>query len=994
MKTNSIAAKAFKKTRGQRINTRLLGLGVVCTLLAVVFTFGVLASSTSRSSTGASSPALAFSAPVVACPTNVALASYGSTAVASSQYNANYPASGAIDGEHNGNTWGAGGGWSDGTRGVFSDNVQVNFNVSQTISQIDVYTLKNQPNNGSVVNDTTPATSYGITNFNVQYWTGAAWVDVPGGAVTGNTLAKRSFTFPDITTDKIRVVVNDSADHLYSRVVEIEAFSCTPAVVPTPTPTPCTDPSNNVARRNGAVAIGSSQYNANYPASGAIDGEHNGNNWGAGGGWSDGTRGVFSDNVEINFKIDQPIQEIDVYTLKNSPNNGSVVNDTTPATSYGITSFNVQYWNGSAFVDVPGGAVTGNTLAKRKFIFPTITTNRIRVVVNDSADHLYSRIVEIEAFSCTPTTIRCVNPGGEDGCFSSIQAAINASNPGDVINVDAGTYSENLTLSKRLILRGAFAGAIGCGRNEDESNITAASGTLLTLQTGSAGSIIDGFSFTGGARGINSLSGPLDNLRILNNRVVGFTTNGISLNDPGSDITISRNAVDGSSKVGTGDLIHLDIDTFNGFYLTDNCITNGAAIGNGTGFLVDGNRNVGPSATRNPLISGNTFDNNQNGANLGIRSLNNGTIRGNTFSNSRFDGLQGGPKNTLITGNNFTANGKHGLNLTSFGNFTGDPTGGAQLNTVTCNNMTDNGFLNSGSGITFGALQAPGTISSNHINFNNITGNNIGASYTGTETIDAESNWWNAADGPSGAYPGSGDSVSSTNIDVLPFLTSSSDCSTLTTSPANQRGWLAQVTSADGLAQFVGSPPLPIFSSGSLRLFTGTHGDESAQFRNSNYDGTSLSTVTSLGYCTYVTQWNGAQVPYLILNVDRDNNGSVDDLLFFEPEYSRGTYTAAIPAQQAPALNTWQCWQAHRGGWYAIDADTGDPTFGGPGADVLPLSGYVTANPNAVLRNTTRGAVRIVSGFASPSDVFNSYTDFFRIGVGSTQTVFDFDPVP
>jgi hypothetical protein len=752
-----------------------------------------------------------------------------------------------------------------------------------------------------------------------------------------------------------------------------------------------------VARQNGATAVASSTVNANFPASGVIDGEHNGNNWGAGGGWNDGTRGVFPDNVQVNFNIPQPLQEIDVYTLKNQPNNGSVVNDTTPATSYGITNFNVQYWTGSAWVDVPGGAVTGNTLAKRSFVFPTITTDRIRVVVNDSADHLYSRVIEIEAFSCTPATIRCVNQSGSGGCFSTIQGAINASNPGDVINVAGGGYSENLTLSKRLTLRGLHAGKNACGRSEEEETSITPSNNLLpllTLQTGSAGSVIDGFTFSGGVRSIESTSGPLDNLQILNNRIISFTGSGVFLNDPGSDITLNQNAIDGSNKIGGGDLVHLDLDTFNGFYLTNNCITNGAVSGNGTGFFVDGNRNVGTSATRNPLISGNLMNNNQNGANIGVRSISNGTIRGNTFNLNRFDGLQGGPKNSLITGNNFTGNGRHGLSLTSFGSGVSDPTRGAQLNTVTCNNMTNNGLINSGSGISFGAIQAAGTISSNHVNFNNITGNNIGASYTGTETIDVESNWWGAADGPSGAYGGSGDSVSSTNLDAVPFLTSSADCSTLTTSPANQRGWLAQVTSADGLAQYVGSPPIPIFDNGSLRLFTGTHGDESAQLRNSNYDGTNLSTVTSLGYCTYVTQWNGSQAPYIIFNVDRDNNGSVDDLLFFEPEYSKGTYTGAIPAQPAPTLNTWQCWQALRGGWYAIDANDGSPTFAGPGANVLPFSDYTTAHPAAVLRNTTEGAVRIVSGFASPSDVFNSNTDFFRIGVGSFQTIFNFEPTP
>jgi hypothetical protein len=341
------------------------------------------------------------------CPTNVALASYGATATASSTISANFPASGVINGEHNGNDWGAGGGWNDATRSVFPDHVEVNFNVVQAISVIDVYTLKNQPNNGSTVGDFTSASSYGITAFEVQYWNGSSWLTVPGGIVTGNNRVKRRFSFPStIVTDKVRVIVNASADHIYSRVVEIEAFSCAPVVVPTPEPTPTPTPTpcsttNVASAANGGVATASSTVNANFPASGVIDGERNGNTWGSGGGWNDGTRGVFPDSVQVNFSGAQTIHEIHVYTLKNSPNNGTVVNDTTLATSYGITNFNVQYWTGAAWVDVPGGAVTGNTLARRKFVFPSITTDRIRIVVNDSADHVYSRIIEIEAHKCT-----------------------------------------------------------------------------------------------------------------------------------------------------------------------------------------------------------------------------------------------------------------------------------------------------------------------------------------------------------------------------------------------------------------------------------------------------------------------------------------------------------------------------------------------------------------------------------------------------------------
>ena len=52
----------------------------------------------------------------------------------------------------------------------------------------------------------------------MQYWTGTVWTDVPGGAVAGNNLVKRKFIFPDITTDRIRVVVNVAMETAQSRI--------------------------------------------------------------------------------------------------------------------------------------------------------------------------------------------------------------------------------------------------------------------------------------------------------------------------------------------------------------------------------------------------------------------------------------------------------------------------------------------------------------------------------------------------------------------------------------------------------------------------------------------------------------------------------------------------------------------------------------------------------------------------------------------------------
>jgi hypothetical protein len=52
-----------------------------------------------------------------------------------------------------------------------------------------------------------------------------------------------------------------------------------------------------------------------------------------------------------------------------------------------------------------------------------------------------------------------VNPGGTGGCFASIQAAVNAAEPGEVIQVDAGTYAENVLIGAgaRLTIQGVGA---------------------------------------------------------------------------------------------------------------------------------------------------------------------------------------------------------------------------------------------------------------------------------------------------------------------------------------------------------------------------------------------------------------------------------------------------------------------------------------------------------------------------------------------------------
>ena len=155
----------------------------------------------------------------------------------------------------------------------------------------------------------------------------------------------------------------------------------------------------NVAlQSNGGLASASSVYpQGNYGAAGTNNGDRKGLNWGSGGGWNDGTDSTFPDWLQISFSGTQTIGEIDVFTGQDNYAAPSEPTPTMTFTQYGITDFQVQYWNGSAWLDVPGGVVTGNNFVWRRFAFAPITTYRIRVLVNAGLLR-FSRITEIEAW--------------------------------------------------------------------------------------------------------------------------------------------------------------------------------------------------------------------------------------------------------------------------------------------------------------------------------------------------------------------------------------------------------------------------------------------------------------------------------------------------------------------------------------------------------------------------------------------------------------------
>lgn len=219
------------------------------------------------------------------------------------------------------------------------------------------------------------------------------------------------------------------------------------------------------------------------------------------------------------------------------------------------------------------------------------------------------------------------------------------------------------------------------------------------------------------------------------------------------------------------------------------------------------------------------------------------------------------------------------------------------------------------------------------------------------------------------------------------------DDTLLTVRQNGELGWQVVVTSPDGSVQFVSGPGALPIGIGSARLFTGTNGDQSAELRLTTFHNTPLGQLDDLRYWTYAVTNNGQQWPYIILQIDLDGNGTVDDLLFFEPAYQQPTTgNPTLPDQGPLVLGTWQVWNALAGGWWSSNSIGGAT----PGTGVKPLSTYLAAAPGATIVNAGGlGGIRLVQGFASPTDVFDGYVDAFSIKTlaMARPNTYNFEPI-
>lgn len=198
---------------------------------------------------------------------------------------------------------------------------------------------------------------------------------------------------------------------------------------------------------------------------------------------------------------------------------------------------------------------------------------------------LYSQII-----LCAESTVYYVsvssgsdsNAGTRAHPFASVTRALHVTEDGAAINVATGTYNESITMSNSIELRGGYSNDFAI--RDSASFTTILQGTTaapVISINGVSGVTIDGFTITGGQKGIQSAAWPpVSNITISNNII-----------ENNGEPIASGNHFGGGIYLGGPDLV-----------IENNIIRNNVA-GKGPGITLRSN-------SENVLVKGNTISNN------------------------------------------------------------------------------------------------------------------------------------------------------------------------------------------------------------------------------------------------------------------------------------------------------------------------------------------------------------------------------------------------
>ena len=208
----------------------------------------------------------------------------------------------------------------------------------------------------------------------------------------------------------------------------------------------------------------------------------------------------------------------------------------------------------------------------------------------------------------------------------------------------------------------------------------------------------------------------------------------------------------------------------------------------------------------------------------------------------------------------------------------------------------------------------------------------------------------------------------------------------VTVTDCNLNGWVKQVPANTSLA-FKNQPSNPILGKGSLEMIT-IEVQKNVRLRNANYNNTLLTSITQLGFSSFIDhRENDYDAPFIVLQIDLNGDGTTDNFLEFGPQYQTAPWSTGVASDQgAVKTGIWQTWDVLHGVFWL--GPSIDPEHGGA---VFNLATYITQHPTARIINDAAigGGIRLSAGGFAPN--FKCYTDNFKIGVNGSTTVYDFE---